>query len=144
MGSGLRSTLIPRYQAAFPGHLQEADTRTNEKADVSLGEAIHFCWYNRYSTLVSLFIFFYLFILIRWQGVGAPTNAHPNDLLKLGKKKWTPMTCAKAIPRQSKELLDNTDQYQRFIDCWEPLFNWQNQIVSLLSLLLNHFNNLIR
>lgn len=60
MPDTLRSTLITRYQVAFPGHLQVADTQTNEKANVSLGEAIHFCWYNRYSTLVS-FIYFILF-----------------------------------------------------------------------------------
>jgi hypothetical protein len=59
MPCGLRSTLIPRFQAAFPGHLQLADTAANEEVDVSLGEAIHFSWYNRYSTIVSLFYFIY-------------------------------------------------------------------------------------
>jgi hypothetical protein len=61
MPSSLRSTLIPRYQAAFPCHLQVTDTAAYEDADVSLGEAIHFSWYNRYSTLVS-FILFYSYI----------------------------------------------------------------------------------
>jgi hypothetical protein len=61
MPCGLRPTLIPRFQAAFPGHLQVADTAANEEVDFSLGEAIHFSWYNRYSTLVSL-VFFILYI----------------------------------------------------------------------------------
>ena len=42
MPSHLWSTLIPRYQAAFPGHLQVANTASKEEANVSLGEAIHF------------------------------------------------------------------------------------------------------
>jgi hypothetical protein len=60
MTSGLRSSLIPRFQASFPGHLQVADTTANEKVDVSVGEAIHFSWYNRYSTRVSLIYLIYL------------------------------------------------------------------------------------
>ena len=60
MPSGLRSSLIPQYQAAFPGHLQVADTATNEKVDVSVGEAIHFSWYNHYNTSVSLIYLIYL------------------------------------------------------------------------------------
>jgi hypothetical protein len=60
MPSSLRSTLITRYQAAFPGHLQDVDTAAYEDIDLSLGEAVHFCWYNRYSTLVSLIYLIYL------------------------------------------------------------------------------------
>ena len=59
MPSSLRSTLIPRFQASFPGHLEVADTAANEKVDVSVGEAIHFSWYNRYSTSVSLIYLIY-------------------------------------------------------------------------------------
>jgi hypothetical protein len=60
MPSDLRSTLIPRYRVAFPGHLKIADTATNEEANSSLGEAIHFSWYNRYSTHVSFIYLIYL------------------------------------------------------------------------------------
>lgn len=55
----LRSTLLPRFQAAFPGHLQDVDTASYEEANIACGEAIHFCWYNRYSTLVRYIYFIY-------------------------------------------------------------------------------------
>ena len=53
MESSLRNTLLPCYQASLPGHLQYANTGASETACSSLGQAIHFDWYNQYCTLVS-------------------------------------------------------------------------------------------
>jgi hypothetical protein len=64
------------------------------------------------------------------QGDGAPTDIHPSSLQKAGKKQWTSITTSRLVPRQSKELLDNMDQYQRFITAWEDVFDWQSEIVS--------------
>jgi hypothetical protein len=63
-------------------------------------------------------------------------DIHPNWLQKHGKKKWTSTTTSSLVPRQSKELLDNKDQYSRFINAWEDVFDWQNKIVSHKSLCL--------
>lgn len=47
----------------------------------------------------------------------------------MGKTKWTSITTSKVLPRQSKELTDNINQYERFIKAWEPVFDWQNETV---------------
>ena len=54
----LRSTLLDRYRSSLPGHLKHVDTANDEGPDKSAAEAVHFDWYNRYSTLVSLFYLF--------------------------------------------------------------------------------------
>jgi hypothetical protein len=59
MPDNLRSTLLDRYRASLPGHLQHTDTANDEGPETSLSQAIHFDWYNRYSTLVSLISFFF-------------------------------------------------------------------------------------
>jgi hypothetical protein len=33
------------------------------------------------------------------------------------------------MPRQSRELTDNLDQYERFLNSWQPVFDWQNETV---------------
>lgn len=70
------------------------------------------------------------------QGDGAPIDIHPSWLQKLGKKQWNTITTPRLVPRQSKELLDNRQQYERFITAWEDVFHWQNKIVSILPLRL--------
>lgn len=40
--------------ASLPGHLHYVDTANDEGPEKACGQAIHFDWYNRYSTLVSL------------------------------------------------------------------------------------------
>jgi hypothetical protein len=70
------------------------------------------------------------------QGDGAPTDVHPSCLQKLGKKQWTRITTARLVPRQSKELLNNNDQYARFIEAWEDVFHWQSEMVGGNSLCL--------
>jgi hypothetical protein len=79
------------------------------------------------------------------QGDGAPTDIHPSCLQKLGKKQWTPITTSRLAPRQSKELLDNSEQYLRFITAWEDVFHWQNRIVSCNSscLLKDNIDNIL-
>ena len=47
---------------------------------------------------------------------------------------WMPVTTYQAIPHQSKELTDNFDQYERFVTCWEPVFDWQRKTVRFQSL----------
>lgn len=54
MPSSLRSTLLDRYRSSLPGHLHDVDTAHDEGPEISLAQAVHFDWYNRYSTLVSL------------------------------------------------------------------------------------------
>jgi hypothetical protein len=54
--SPLRLTLLDRFRASLPGHLQDVDTANDEGPEKSCGQAIHFDWYNRYSTLVSLIL----------------------------------------------------------------------------------------
>jgi hypothetical protein len=60
MPTSLRSTLLDRYRSSLPGHLHHVDTANNEGPDTSCAQAIHFDWYNRYSTLVSLILFFFI------------------------------------------------------------------------------------
>ena len=59
MPSSLRSTLLDRFMASLPGHLRYVDTANDEGPEKACGQAIHFDWYNRYSTLVSLIFFFF-------------------------------------------------------------------------------------
>jgi hypothetical protein len=54
MPMSLRSSLIDRYRSSLPGHLQVVDTASDEDANTSFGQAIHFDWYNRYNTMVSI------------------------------------------------------------------------------------------
>lgn len=54
MPTPLRSTLLDRYHSSLPGHLRHVDTAQDEGPETSFAQAIHFDWYNRYSTLVSL------------------------------------------------------------------------------------------
>jgi hypothetical protein len=72
------------------------------------------------------------------QGDGAPTDIHPSWLQKLGKKVWNTITTSRLVPRQSKELLDNREQYERFITAWEDVFDWENKIVRNSSCLFLH------
>jgi hypothetical protein len=55
MGKSLRSSLLHRFRTALPGHLEAVDTAAAEDASTSRGQAVHFDWYNRYSTMVSSF-----------------------------------------------------------------------------------------
>lgn len=59
MPSPIRSSILDRYQSSLPGHLQHVDSAKDEDCLESLGQAIHFDWYNRYSTLVSVIITFF-------------------------------------------------------------------------------------
>jgi hypothetical protein len=54
MPNSLRSSLLNRYRSSLPGHLQHVDSAEDEGPTTTCGQAIHFDWYNRYSTLVSL------------------------------------------------------------------------------------------
>jgi hypothetical protein len=131
MPSSLRSTLLDRFRSSLPGHLQHVDSANDDGPETSCAQAVHFDWYNRYSTLVSLILrFFCEYYNNNTQGDGAPTDIHPTWLQKLGKKQWTPINTSRLVPRQSKELLDNREQYARFITAWEDVFEWQNEIVS--------------
>lgn len=58
MPNDLRLSLIDRYRVSLPGHLQDVNTASAEDANTSLGQAIHFDWYNRYSIMV-IFLFLY-------------------------------------------------------------------------------------
>lgn len=54
MPEELRRNLMDNLQAMYPGELKTTDTA---KEGVGLGfGAIHYCWYNRYSTQVSPFV----------------------------------------------------------------------------------------
>lgn len=55
----IRYTLLARYRSSLPGHLKHVDTAIDEGPDTSAAEAVHFDWYNRYSTLVSFISFFF-------------------------------------------------------------------------------------
>lgn len=79
------------------------------------------------------------------QGDGAPTDIHPSWLQKLGKKLWKQISTSRLVPRQSKELLDNREQYARFITAWEDIFDWETEIVSsnLSCLLLKNVNKIV-
>jgi len=85
-------------------------------------------------TAIALWLVYFIYFLgccnNYLQGDGAPTDVHPSHLQKLGRKQWTPITTGRLEPRQSKELLDNTDQYERFINAFEDVFDWQSEIVS--------------
>ena len=134
MPSSLRSSSLDRYRVALPGHLEHVDSITEENGHTSLGQAIYFDWYNHYCTLVSLFTFNNIYYKISLQGNGTPHNIHPAWLQKCGKKIWSGINISKLVPHQSKELLDNSQQYQHFVYAWEDVFLWQNGIVSYICL----------
>jgi hypothetical protein len=60
MPSPTRSSILDCYRSSLPGHLQHVDSAKDEDCLESLGQAIHFDWYNRYSTLVSVIILAFL------------------------------------------------------------------------------------
>jgi hypothetical protein len=79
MPNSLRSSLLDFYQSSLPGHLQVVNTACDEDAHTSLGQAIHFDWYNRYSTMVSVLYqpLLHLFIkqfLGRWSSIQYPSQ----------------------------------------------------------------------
>ena len=55
MVPALCSSLVEHYCLSLLGHLQKVDTAQVEGANRSCGQAVHFDWYNRYSTMVSLY-----------------------------------------------------------------------------------------
>jgi hypothetical protein len=35
------------------------------------------------------------------------------------------MKTSQALPHHSGELINNIDQYEQFVNAWEPVFEWQ-------------------
>ena len=50
------------------------------------------------------------------------------------------MKTSQALPHQSRELTNNIDQYERFVNTWEPVFEWQNELVRFEFLNRDHYN----
>jgi hypothetical protein len=125
MSEELRVSLLNRYGATFPGRLERVDTEaTNDK-----GQAIHMDCYNRYSIEVCHFFIQPMEEIQILQGTNSPADVHPDTLQKLGKKKWISLTNRRLLPYQSKELMANIDDYNRFQELFEPILSWQNELV---------------
>lgn len=129
MPEEMRVTLLDRYGATFPGRLESVDTEVNDNK----GQAIHMDCYNRYTIEVSQFL------LKQWtrkiqflQGTNSPSDVHPDTLRKLGKKKWFSLMNRRLLPYQSKELMENIEDYNRFQELFEPVLFWQNKEVCFL------------
>jgi len=85
--------------------------------------------------LTSLFPANYYFSL---QGNEAPKDTNPSTLTKAGKKRANP---AQFIPRTSKELQGNLEDYHQLQAIFEPLLEWIASVVSFkICLLLISFS----
>jgi hypothetical protein len=125
MPEELRVTLLNRYGATFPGRLERVDSQViNNK-----GQAIHMDCYNRYTFEVSRFFVQSMREIQYLQGTNSPSDVHPDALQKLGKKKWISLKNRRLLPYQSKELMGNIEDYNRFQELFAPILSWQNELV---------------
>ena len=76
------------------------------------------------------------------QGNEAPKDTNPSTLTKAGKKRANP---AQFIPRTSKELQGNLEDYHQLQAIFEPLLEWIASVVSfqICLLLIFFFNNVV-
>jgi len=71
-------------------------------------------------------------LMILLQGDGAPLDIHPSHLSQQKKNNWVPIKTSKLVPRESKEMISSTNDYNRFCHVFDPVFKWQKLIVSFL------------
>jgi hypothetical protein len=72
--------------------------------------------------------------------MNSPSDAHPNTLQKRGKKKWTSLSNMRLLPYQSKELMENIQDYNRFQESFEPILSWQSELVCFFIIFFSGSN----
>ncbi|KAF8868749.1 hypothetical protein CPB84DRAFT_1695467 [Gymnopilus junonius] len=75
--------------------------------------ALHYCWWNRYST----------------SGKDAPSDAEPATLRKEGLRRPNTSTFT---PRMSKEFQQHMKEYQLLSECFQDVFDWISETLKEL------------
>ncbi|KAJ7771121.1 hypothetical protein DFH07DRAFT_734921 [Mycena maculata] len=93
----------------MPGEFKDEDSRRKFFQYLS----VHYVWYARFGE----------------KGDGAPADVHPDNLRKEGKGK---SNLYQRLPRESKELQQNKEEYKRIADAFTDFFDLVRVAVSAL------------